>query len=129
MITQRRLQNLLAFVGHAHFGRAAQSLFIFLPALTKSIQTLDAELVVALLDRQRSAVALTAFGKLVAQRGRFWLTAEEDPLRKIAMLVNNGFGFLVPLRLSKTALIGKDLTVFLPQTSDAERCPVQSLLN
>ena len=94
MITQRRLQHLLALAQHAHFGRAAQALHISQPALTKSIQALEAELGVALLDRQRGAVALTAFGELVAQRGKSWLTAEEDLRREIAMLASNDIGSL-----------------------------------
>lgn len=94
MITQRRLQHLLALAQHVHFGRAAQSLHISQPALTKSIQALEAELGVTLLDRQRGAVALTAFGELVAQRGKSWLTAEEDLRREIAMLASNDIGSL-----------------------------------
>lgn len=94
MITQRRLQHLLTVVEHAHFGRAAQSLNISQPALTKSLQALEAELGVTLLDRKRSAIALTAFGKLVVQRSKTWLTAEEDLRREIAMLAGNEIGSL-----------------------------------
>lgn len=73
MLTQRRLQHLLVLAQYAHFGRAAQSLHISQPALTKSIQSLEAELGVTLLDRQRGAVALTAFGELVVKRSKSWL--------------------------------------------------------
>ena len=38
-------------------------------------------------------------------------------------------GAMVLLRFSKTDQLGKGRTVFLPRASDAERCPVQSLLN
>lgn len=94
MITQRRLQHLLAIVEHAHFGRAARSLNISQPALTKSIQALETELGVSLLDRKRSAIALTAFGELVVQRSKTWLTAEDDLRREIAMLAGNEIGSL-----------------------------------
>ena len=94
MITQRRLQHLLVLVEHAHFGRAAQSLNISQPALTKSIQALEAELGVILLDRKRGAVVLTAFGELVVQRSKSWLTAEDDLRREIAMLAGNDIGSL-----------------------------------
>ena len=44
MITQRRLRHLLLLVEYGHFGRAAAALNISQPALTKSIQALEAEL-------------------------------------------------------------------------------------
>ena len=94
MLTQRRLQHLLVLAQYAHFGRAAQSLHISQPALTKSIQSLEAELGVTLLDRQRGAVALTAFGELVVKRSKSWLTAEDDLRREIAMLASNHIGSL-----------------------------------
>lgn len=94
MITQRRLQHLIVLAQHAHFGRAAQALNISQPALTKSIQMLEAELGVTLLDRQRGAISLTAFGELVVKRGGYWLTAEDDLRHEIAMLSDNHIGSL-----------------------------------
>ena len=94
MITQRRLQHLLTLVRYAHFGRAAVALNISQPALTKSIQALEAELGVTLLDRKRGAVTLTAFGELVVQRGKSLLSAEEDMLREIALLSGLEIGSL-----------------------------------
>ena len=94
MITQRRLQHLLTLVRYAHFGRAAIALNISQPALTKSIQALEAELGVTLLDRKRGAVTLTAFGELVVQRGKSLLSAEEDMLREIALLAGLEIGSL-----------------------------------
>jgi DNA-binding transcriptional LysR family regulator len=94
MITQRRLRHLLMLVRHAHFGRAAAALNISQPALTKSIQGLEAELGVTLLDRKRGAVRLTAFGELVVQRGKGLLNAEEDMLREITQLAGLEIGSL-----------------------------------
>jgi DNA-binding transcriptional LysR family regulator len=86
MITQRRLRHLLLLVEYGHFGRAAEALNISQPALTKSIQALEAELGVLLLDRKRGAVTLTAFGELVVLRSRVLLNAEEDILHEIKLL-------------------------------------------
>ena len=94
VITQRRLRHLLSLVEHAHFGRAAAALHISQPALSKSIQALEAELGVTLLDRRRGGVALTAFGELVIQRSRGLLDAEEDLLREIALLAGIETGSL-----------------------------------
>ncbi len=94
MITQRRLRHLLTLVRYAHFGQAAAALNISQPALTKSIQALEAELGVTLLDRKRGAVTLTAFGELVVQRGKALLSAEEDMLHEITLLAGLEIGSL-----------------------------------
>jgi len=92
MITQRRLRHLLTLVRYAHFGQAAAALNISQPALTKSIQALEAELGVTLLDRKRGAVTLTAFGELVVRRGKALLSAEEDMLHEITLLAGLEIG-------------------------------------
>ncbi len=94
MITQRRLRHLLLLVEYGHFGRAAAALNISQPALTKSIQALEAELGVMLLDRKRGAVTLTAFGELVILRSRALLHAEEDMLHEIKLLAGLEVGSL-----------------------------------
>ncbi len=94
MITQRRLQHLLALVEHAHFGRAAEALDISQPTLTKSIQALESELGVMLIDRKRGAVAPTVFGELVIRRSRRMLTEEVELRREIALLAGLETGSL-----------------------------------
>ena len=70
MITQRRLLHLLTLVEYGHFGRAAEALNISQPALSKSIQALEAELDVPLVDRKSGGVSLTVFGQVVAERSK-----------------------------------------------------------
>jgi DNA-binding transcriptional LysR family regulator len=94
MITQRRLLHLITLVEHAHFGRAAKALNISQPALTKSIQALETELAVTLVDRKSGSISLTVFGELVVQRSAVWLTAEEDLRREIKLLVEHEIGSL-----------------------------------
>ena len=84
MITQLRLQHLIALVEHAHFGRAAEALHISQPTLSKSIQGLEAELGVKLLDRKHGAITPTVFGQHVLERAGALLTAEDDLRREIA---------------------------------------------
>jgi DNA-binding transcriptional LysR family regulator len=86
LITQRRLQHLLALAEHGHFGRAAQALDISQPALTKSIQALEVELGVTLIDRGHGKFQPTVFGELVIQRGKRWLAEEEDLRREVDLL-------------------------------------------
>lgn len=92
MITQRRLQYLLALVEHAHFGRAAKALNISQPALTKSIQALESELGVMLIDRKHGALELTVFGELVVQRSKPILAADDELRRDIALLAGHEIG-------------------------------------
>jgi len=94
LISQRRLRHLLLLVEYGHFGRAAAALNISQPAPTNSIQALEAELDVVLLDRKPGALALTAFGELVVQRSRTLLNAEEDLLREISLLAGLEVGSL-----------------------------------
>jgi DNA-binding transcriptional LysR family regulator len=83
MITPRRLQHLTTLVEHGHFGRAAKALNISQPALTKSIQALETELGVALVDRKGGGITLTIFGELVMQQSKGLFTAENDLRREI----------------------------------------------
>ena len=94
MITQLRLQHLIALVEHAHFGRAAEALHISQPTLSKSIQGLEAELGVKLLERKHGSVTPTIFGQHVLERAADLLTAEDDLRREIALLTNHDIGFL-----------------------------------
>ena len=94
MITQLRLQHLIAVVAHAHFGRAAEALHISQPTLSKSIQGLEAELGVKLVERKHGAITPTVFGQHVLERAGALLTAEDDLRREIALLANQEIGIL-----------------------------------
>lgn len=92
MITQRRLLHLLALVEHGHFGRAAEALHISQPALSKSIQALEAELGAPLVDRKSGGVSLTVFGQVVVKYGKPLLTVEDDLRREIRLLNEHEIG-------------------------------------
>lgn len=94
MITQLRLQHLIALVDHGHFGRAADALQISQPTLSKSIKGLEADLGVKLLDRNHGAVTPTIFGEHVLERAGALLTAELDMRREIAQLASKEIGLL-----------------------------------
>lgn len=94
MITALRLQHLITLINHGHFGRAAEALQISQPTLSKSIQSLEAELGVKLLDRCHGSVTPTVFGEHVVERGGALLMAEFDLRREIASLANNEIGVL-----------------------------------
>ena len=94
MLSKRNLHHLLVLLNYGHFGRAAKALKISQPALTKSIQALEADLGAPLLDRKRGALALTVFGELVVERSKSLLTAEAELRREIKLLAGHEIGSL-----------------------------------
>ena len=76
------LRHLVALAEHQSFRKAAEALFLTQPALSRSIQALEQELGVKLVDRDGKRSALTAYGALVAAG----LTAAETCARTNGML-------------------------------------------
>ena len=73
-----QLRHLIALAEHHTFSKAAEALFLTQPALSRSIQTLEQELDVKLVDRDGKRNTLTAYGALVAERAaRILLEARE----------------------------------------------------
>lgn len=65
VIDNRLLRHFAAVVEHGNVLRAAGAIHISQPALTKSIQNLEAELGVPLLDRHPRGVTPTIYGKIL----------------------------------------------------------------
>lgn len=86
IITDTRLTHLISVVRHGHFGLAAASLGISQPALSKSIQALEAAVGVKVLDRQREGVVPTKFGEMVMQYGAEILHSQSEMLRNLRLL-------------------------------------------
>lgn len=101
----RLLTRFAAAIEHGSLNRAAKALHITQPALTKSIQQLEARFEAQLLERGVRGVVPTEFGKVVAARARLvqveidTIAAEIDGLRglrrgKVRIGVPAGIGFL-----------------------------------
>jgi DNA-binding transcriptional LysR family regulator len=86
MITLNRLRQAVCLAEHRSFHRAAATLQISQPALTKSIQTLEAALGVRLFDRQQGGVVLTEFGELVVEYTRRMAATESELRQRIDLL-------------------------------------------
>jgi DNA-binding transcriptional LysR family regulator len=92
--TPLRFRHAASLAEHASFRRAAATLRISQPALTKSIQALEADLGVQLFERRRSGVVLTAFGRLVVEHARGSAHADRELLRQIQLVAGLETGSL-----------------------------------
>ena len=78
MPTLTRYQQIVAIAEQGSFRRAAAALHITQPALSKSVQALEAELGARLFDRQSRHLSLTEYGHRVVLHARQLLAAEQD---------------------------------------------------
>lgn len=67
------LKSFLAVADTGSFTKAAEGLFTTQPTLSRHIASLEAELGVRLMERNRHAVHLTAAGKLLFHEGKRWI--------------------------------------------------------
>lgn len=85
-IDLRSIRYILVIVEEKSFARAAHKLNVTQPALSRSVQALERSLGVKLLDRGRTGVTPTVFGKLVIERGRALLSDAAVIMREIELL-------------------------------------------
>ena len=88
---------------HGSFSRAASTLFITQPAVSKRISCLEAELNTALFDRIGHKIMLTAAGDTLLPRARRILLDIDDSKRAVANLSDDIAG---PLQLGTSHHIG-----------------------
>lgn len=85
----QQLHHLVALHETGSFSRAAEQLHLTQPALSRSIQQLEEELGVALLDRIGKRNEFTAFGNAVLARARC-VVSETEELKRAALLLLEG---------------------------------------
>lgn len=103
MVTLRQLRYFESLSRHRNFGRAAGECAVSQPALSLQVQDLEAKLGVELVERGKSAIALTDMGQAVAARARRIL-AEVGDLEDFAR--HRGQPLTGPLRLGVIPSIG-----------------------
>ncbi|RJG14209.1 LysR family transcriptional regulator [Pseudomonas cavernicola] len=84
----RQLRHFVALAEHGHFARAAESVNLSQPALSRSIQALEASLGCRLLDRGPRNAVLTAYGQLVLEHARRLLGASRSLQNAVSQLGN-----------------------------------------
>lgn len=88
MITLRQLTHARTLAKLGNFRRAAQVLHLTQPALTRSIQALEAELGVQLFNRLAHAVEPTRFGEAFLPKAHLLLQVHDDLTREMKVLAD-----------------------------------------
>lgn len=88
------LRHLVALAEHQSFRKAAEALFLTQPALSRSIQALEQELGVKLVDRDGKRNTLTAYGALVAERAKHIVFEVKELKRGVELLQAGQLGTL-----------------------------------
>ena len=89
-----QLRHLIALAEHHSFSKAAEALFLTQPALSRSIQALEQDLDVRLVDRDGKRTTLTAYGELVAARAERILFEARELKRGVELLKEGQLGTL-----------------------------------
>lgn len=104
----RQLRQFLAVVEFGNLGRAAESLRITTPAISKSLANLETELGVRLADRGPRGVTPTVFGDSLARHARAMIAEVQHATDDIALLQGAGQGRIA---VGGTASAGSTLLV------------------
>jgi len=94
VIELRLIQHALALARFRNYARAAQSLHLTQPTITRSIAALERAVGVRLFDRGPNGVEPTAFGNILLERGARVLAGEADLRREIQLLAGLDVGRL-----------------------------------
>ena len=90
----RQLRHFVALAEHGHFARAAEAVHLSQPALSRSIQALEASLGCTLVDRHSRGISLTAHGQLVLEHARRLLAGSRALSNAVSQLGNLASGEL-----------------------------------
>ena len=90
----RHLRHFLAVLEHGSILRAAEAVHLTQPALSRSIQTLEGELDVRLLERGRRGIAPTPHGLLLARHARTLVAQAEEARAALRGLRTDGSAHL-----------------------------------
>ena len=89
----RQFRHFVALAEHGHYARAAEAVNLSQPALSRSIQALEGQLL-PLVERGSRGVALTAHGRLVLEHARRLLAGHRALHNAVSQLANLDSGEL-----------------------------------
>lgn len=88
-MTESQKKCFMAVAEHLSFSKAAEVLYVSQPAVSKSINALEAELGVSLFARQGKYVSLTRAGEIFRDFLEDWADAYRDAMESMARLEEN----------------------------------------
>ncbi|WP_028219773.1 LysR family transcriptional regulator [Paraburkholderia oxyphila] len=88
----RQLEHVIALAEEGTFARAAQRVHLSQPALSRSIQSIEDELQMALFDRTTREVQITPAGQMVVRRAKKVLFEARCLVRDVDLLRNHDVG-------------------------------------
>ena len=88
MTNLQQLRHFLALTEHGNFARAAEAVNLSQPALSRSIQALEASLDCRLLDRHSRGISLTVHGQLVLEHAQRLLAGSRALENAVVQLAN-----------------------------------------
>lgn len=88
MIELEQLQHLVAVSEHGTISAAAETLHLSQPALTRSLQRLEAELGVTLFDRKKNRARLNPVGELAVSKAGLLLSEAKDMAVELRLLAD-----------------------------------------
>lgn len=95
MTNLQQLRHFSALVEHGNFARAADAVHLSQPALSRSIQALEASLDCRLLDRHSRGISLTVHGQLVLEHAQRLLAGSQALKNAVSQLANLESGELL----------------------------------
>jgi DNA-binding transcriptional LysR family regulator len=101
----RKLRHVLSLAQHLTFSRASIDVNLSQPALSRSIQSIEAELGVMLFERSPTGVSVTPFGKVFTERARRIVLEADELQRDLALMQLGEYGELSIGLGSTTAIL------------------------
>lgn len=90
MMELEQLRQLVAFAECGTLSRAAETLHISQPSLSRTMQALEEELQVALFTRQKNRIGLNETGQVAVEQARQVLAAAEELVRRVQLAERTG---------------------------------------
>jgi len=90
----RQLRHVMALAWHGNFARAAESLSISQPALSRSIQSIERKVGTRLFDRTSAGVVATAVGQRLIDNGAEILRRADQTERELQLMMGLEIGEL-----------------------------------
>ena len=105
----RQLRYFVAVAEHGNFSRAAKSIHLTQPALSRQVKSLEEELGVDLFERGKNVMSLTSLGKIFLREAREVLAHMEQAVQTTLRAANGDRGKL------SVGLCGPAVTKLLPE--------------